>query len=312
MKRMKKINLQMFADEPQNSNILVFSKEFKELMLAVFGVQAQFNDFFVGGKIDVVDGVRDSATAFSVKTSDIPVTIGTYNKGENVAFGTGTESTSRFGNRTEVIYKDTDVPYTAEWAFHEGVDRSTVNADFEQAIADRLDLQAQAVTEELNGKHAAFISESASKTIEVSSITKDTVAALFSELSKYFTNVKAKGKRIAKVTPDVYNAIVDSGLTTSSKGSTVNIDDNEARKFKGFVITEVAEDYFGENEVVYAYIEGIAKAFTGINTTRTIEAQDFDGVALQGHGKSGEYIPEVNKKAVAKVKLTTTATPASK
>ena len=232
---MKKINLQMFADEPQNSNIRVFSKEFKELMLAVFGVQAQFNDFFVGGKIDVVDGVRDSATAFSVKTSDIPVTIGTYNKGENVAFG----------NRTEVIYKDTDVPYTAEWAFHEGVDRSTVNADFEQAIADRLDLQAQAVTEELNGKHAAFISKSASKTIEVSSITKDTVAALFSELSKYFTNVKAKGKRIAKVTPDVYNAIVDSGLTTTSKGSTVNIDDNEARKFKGFVITEVAEDYFG-------------------------------------------------------------------
>lgn len=312
MNQKKTINLQMFADEPQNLNIRVFSKEFKELVLAVFGVQAQFRDFFVGGDIDVLDGVKDSATAFSVKTSDIPVTIGTYNKDENVAFGTGTESTSRFGNRTEVIYKDIDVPYTGEWAFHEGVDRSTVNADFEQAIADRLELQAQAVTERLNAEHAGFISKSAQKTIETTEVTKDSVAALFGELSKYFTNVKAKGKKVAKVTPDVYNAIVDSGLATSSKGSTVNIDDNEARRFKGFTITEVAEDYFADNEVVYAYIEGVAKAFTGINTTRTIEAQDFDGVALQGHGKSGEYIPEVNKKAVAKVKLATAVARTSK
>ena len=43
--------------------------------------------------------------------------------------------------------------------------------------------------------------------------------------------------------------------------------------------------------------------FTGINTARTVESEDFDGVALQGAGKAGEYIPEDNKKAVVKVNI---------
>ena len=37
-----------------------------------------------------------------------------------------------------------------------------------------------------------------------------------------------------------------------------------------------------------------------INTARTIESEDFDGVALQGAGKAGEFILPDNKKAVAK------------
>jgi hypothetical protein len=61
---------------------------------------------------------------------------------------------------------------------------------------------------------------------------------------------------------------------------------------------------FAEGECCYAYIAGVGKAFTGINTARTIEATDFDGVAFQGAGKAGEYILPANKKAVVKVKIT--------
>lgn len=58
---------------------------------------------------------------------------------------------------------------------------------------------------------------------------------------------------------------------------------------------------FQSGEVCYAYITGVGKAFTGINTARTIESEDFDGVALQGAGKAGEFILVDNKKAVVKV-----------
>jgi hypothetical protein len=61
---------------------------------------------------------------------------------------------------------------------------------------------------------------------------------------------------------------------------------------------------FEDGECCYAYIEGVGKAFTGINTARTIESEDFDGVALQGAGKAGEYILPANKKAVVKVTVT--------
>lgn len=74
--------------------------------------------------------------------------------------------------------------------------------------------------------------------------------------------------------------------------------------FKGFVIEEIPSSMFQANEVIYAYITGIGKAFTGINTARTVESEDFDGVALQGAGKAGEYILPDNKKAVAKVTVT--------
>jgi len=53
--------------------------------------------------------------------------------------------------------------------------------------------------------------------------------------------------------------------------------------------------------------EGIGKAFTGINTARTIESEDFDGVALQGAGKAGEFILPDNKKAVVKAVLAETS-----
>ena len=125
-----------------------FKPQYAGILAAVFNAQAAFSKAFA--PIQKTDGITSNTKAFTVKTNATPVVIGTYNKGANVGFGTGTGNSSRFGNRTEVIYADTDVEYSYELAIHEGVDNSTVNADFNQAIADRLDLNSQAQVRDMN------------------------------------------------------------------------------------------------------------------------------------------------------------------
>ena len=285
----------------QNLPARSYQKEFKQLLQAVFRTRAYFRDFF-GGEIEALDGVQHNETAFYVKTSDIPVVVGTaYNKGENVAFGTGTGSSSRFGPRTEIIYTDTPVPYTWEWVYHEGIDRHTVNNDMQAAIADRLDLQAQAKIKQFNAKHSEFISSVAEHEETLENYEEDSVLALFNALDEYYTNIEAIGTKVAKVNAKLYNAIIDHPLTTSAKNSSANIDSNNILTFKDFAIEKIPDAMLQENEVAYTYITGIGKAFTGINTARTIESEDFDGVALQGAGKAGEFILDDNKAAVAKV-----------
>lgn len=289
-----------------NNNLPVrtYQPEFRSILSAVFEKRAYFTDFF-GGGVEVLDGVANNETAFSVKTSDIPVVVGTYDKGANVAMGTGTGKSTRFGERKEIIYTTTDAPYTWDWAIHEGIDRHTVNNDLEATIADRLELQAQAKVNQMNAKHGTFISTNAVDALDAMADYSDAnVLATFNELSKYFTNLETVGDKIAKVTPELYNAIVDHPLTTTGKNSTANVDANEIIKFKGFEIEELPEKLFGENEVAYAYVRGVGKAFIGINTTRTIESEDFDGVALQGSGRAGEFILDDNKPAVVKVNVT--------
>lgn len=297
-----RLDIQFFAGTGnQDLAARSYQPQFKQLLQAVFQNRAYFRDFF-GGEIEALDGVQHNQTAFNVKTSDIPVVVGTeYNKDANVAFGTGTSNTTRFGARTEIIYTDTPVPYTWEWVFHEGIDRHTVNNDFEVAVADRLDLQAQAKVNQFNAAHSAFISSVAGHQETLAGYTADEVLALFNNLSNYFINIEAVGTKAAKVTPELYNAIVDHPLTTSGKHSSANIDQNNILTFKGFAIEEIPEAQLRGGDVAYAYIQGVGKAFTGINTARTIESQDFDGVALQGAGKAGEFILDDNKKAVVKV-----------
>ncbi|WP_271003272.1 phage capsid protein [Listeria seeligeri] len=281
-----------------------YQPQFKQLLQAVFKKQSYFADFF-GGGIEALDGVQFNETAFSVKTSDIPVVVGAaYSKGANVAFGTGTGNSNRFGNRTEIIYTDTPVSYSWEWVFHEGIDRHTVNNDFNSAVSDRLELQAQAKTQAFNTHHSAFIEASAGKELTLTDYSADNIKALFNDASKYFTQIESVGTRVAKVTSDIYNAIVDHQLTTTGKNSTVSIDNNEVIKFKGFLVQEVPDSMFTDS-VAYFYIVAIAKAFTGINTARAFESEDFDGVALQGTGKAGEFILDDNKQAVVKVTLAT-------
>lgn len=291
------------ATNNQNLPVRTYQKQFRELLQAVFEAKSFFGDFFAGG-LEALDGVSSNAVAFSVKTSDIPVVIGTYNTGENVAFGSGTANSTRFGPRTEIVYTDTDVPYTWTWAFHEGIDRFTVNNNENVAVADRLELQARAKIKLFNTHHGAFIASSAGHSETLADYTVDSVLALFNKLAKYYTNLDAPLDRVAKVNADLYNAIVDHPITTTAKNSTTNIDGNDVVRFKGFRIEEAPEEVMTAEGVAHAafiYVPGIAKAFTGINTTRTIESEDFDGVALQGAGKAGEFILDDNKAAVVKV-----------
>ena len=289
-------DLQLFADTNNNDQAArSYQLEFKKMLSAVFRKQSYFADFF-GGGIEALDGVQENETAFYVKTSDIPCVVGNGYK-TDTKLGTG----SRFGEMTEVIYENTPVNYSWGWNWHEGIDRHTVNNDFNAAIADRLELQAREKTQLFNAKHAAFISESAGHTENLASYDADAILALFNALANYYTNIEAVGELKAKVKPELYNAIVDHPLTTSAKGSGANIDSNGILRFKDFAIEKLPEKMFAEGECCYTYIPGVGKAFTGINTARTIEAVDFDGKAFQGAGKAGEYILPDNKKAVCKV-----------
>ncbi|AFE86244.1 major capsid protein [Bacillus phage PBC1] len=277
-----------------------YQKQFKEMLQAVFSHQAYFADFF-GGGIEALDGVQNNETAFYVKTSDLPVVVGTgYNTDANVGFGTGTSKSSRFGDRQEIIYIDTPVPYTWGYNWHEGIDRYTVNNSMESAMADRVELQAQAKTMLFDKKHAEFIVANAGKTEALTAYDEAAVLKLFNNLSAYYINIEAIGTKVAKVGPELYNIIVDHRLTTKEKASGANVDSNEIVKFKGFLIEEVPQAKLGANAAL-VYIKGVGKAFTGITTARTIESEDFDGVAFQGAGKAGEFILDDNKPAVVKV-----------
>lgn len=300
------------AGENNNQAVRTYQKQFKQLLQAVYRKQAYFGEFF-GGALEALDGVENNKTAFSLKTSDIPMVIaqGTidteankaYKTGANVAFGTGTGNSTRFGNRTEIIYNDTDVNYTWDWVFHEGIDQHTVNTNFDSAVADRLDLQAQAKVQMFDNKGGAFISSIADDTIKLASVTADNLTKLFNALSTAYVNLEAVGTKMAWVKPEIYNALVDHPLTTTAKSSNTNIDENGIFKFKGFVIKEVPDVKFQTGEMLYTAITGVGKQFTGINTARAIDSEDFDGKALQGAGKAGEFILPANKKAVFKVTL---------
>ena len=108
------------------------------------------------------------------------------------------------------------------------------------------------------------------------------------------------GNKVAKVSGE-YTTHIDHPLSTIIKNSDANISENEVVKFKGFNIEPIPSPYLVEGDIAYVYVENVAKAFTGIDTARTFEAHDIDGVVLQGSGKAGEFIPDKNKAAVVKV-----------
>ena len=287
------------AGENNNQAVRVYSKQFTQLLQAVYAKQAYFGDIF--GTVQALDGVSNNKTAMSIKTSDIPVAVQEYSTDKNTAFGTGTGNSTRFGQRTEVIYTDTDVPFSWNWAIHEGIDRATVNADFQSAVADRLDLQAQAKVQLFDDKAAAYLSSIAGATKTLSDYSPEAVLALFNDLASTYVNLQTVGVKVAKVRPELYNAIVDHPITTTAKNSGANIDQNGILTFKGFKIEEVPDAKFADGEVAITAIQNIGRQFTGIDTVRTMESEDFNGVALQGAGQAGEYIIPANRKAVLKV-----------
>lgn len=298
------------AGENNNQAVRTYQKQFKELLQAVYQKQAFFREVF-GGGLEALDGVENNKTAFSLKTSDIPLVIKTgdlttkggnaYKNDANTAFGTGTGNSSRFGDRTEIIYDDTDVNYTWDWVFHEGIDQHTVNNALQAAVADRLDLQAQEKVQMFDNQGAAYLSKSAATTQVLADNTDASIIALFNALAKAYVNMQAVGTKLAYIRPDIYNAVVDSSLSNSTKGSAVRVDENGIVTFKGFTLRETPDDKFEEGTLGFTAIANSARQFTGINTARAINSEDFDGVALQGAGKAGEFMLEANKKSLIKI-----------
>lgn len=314
----KNFNLQIFAEgDNQNEPIRSYIPQFHNIFASVYAVKNYWSDFFT--PLQVLDGISHKDVAFTIKTNDVAAVVtdgsleegGTaaYNTGANVAFGSGTESTNRFGQRTEVKYVDTDVNYTWDWVYHEGIDKHTVNADFDAAHSTEMEKIAKKITAVFNKKQGAFLAGAAGKTInDVSIASADVITSaqaieIFNKIDAYLTDIEVDESltKVAAVTPALYNAIVDNNLSTTAKGSEVNIDRNEVRMFKDFVIRKLPSGAFNDGTICIAGVAGMAVPFTGIETARAFEAHDFDGTTLQGAGKAGEWMSNDNKLALVKV-----------
>jgi hypothetical protein len=279
------------ATENNDLPVRIYQKQFIGLIQTVFGVQSTFTPTF--GALQALDGIQNNAIAFSVKANDVPVAVGTYNTDPNVAFGTGTSNSNRFGPMKEIVYGDIDVPYDFGWSFNEGIDQLTVNNDLNAAVADRLNLQAQAKTRLFNSKLGAYLVASAAADLGA----VDDVNKVFEEASERYTDLEVVVPVRAYVTAEVYNAIIDHQLVTSYKGSAVNIDENGIVRFRDIVVTKTPTRYMAGKSIIFAP-DNIGRAFTGINVVRTIQSENFAGVALQGAGKAGQWISDDNRQAI--------------
>jgi len=289
------------ATENNDLPVRLYQKQFIGLMQTVFGVQSTFTPTF--GALQAIDGVQNNAIAFSVKANDVPVAVGTYNTDPNVAFGTGTSKSNRFGPMQEIIYGDIDVPYSFGWSFNEGIDQLTVNNDLNAAVADRLNLQAQAKTRMFNSKLGAYLVASAAADLGA----VDDVNKVFEAASERYTDLEVVVPVRAYVTAEVYNAIIDHQLVTSSKGSAVNIDENGIVRFRDIIVTKTPTRYMDGKSIIFAP-DNVGRAFTGINVVRTIQSENFAGVALQGAGKAGQWISDDNRQAIFTAGTSTTTT----
>lgn len=283
------------STENMNQPVRSFVPEFSKILSTVFDLQQAFTNLFA--PLQSYDGVQNNATAFKVKTNATPVVIGEYDTDKNTAFKTGTAKSSRFGELTEIIYQDTDVPYLYDDTIHEGFDRHTVNNNLTEAIADRLRRQSEAKVRRMNALHGKFLAENAGNQLSYDG----DVVALFNEMNKTLVNNEVNASLSAYVTPDLYAEIIDNPLTTTAKASNVNVDSQTTTMFKGFKIYELPESYFPDGQIAIAGADGIGIAFTGIITARTTEAIDFDGVFLQEAHKGGVFILDDNKKALIAV-----------
>lgn len=284
-----------------NNNLAAarYEKQYRDMLATVFGVNAAFINAL--SPIQILDGVQENTTAFSVKTNGTPVVMGEYSTDANDGgFGTGAGK-SRFGKLKEIKYTNTDVPYDYTLAIHEGIDRYTVNNNIEAAIADRLKLNAEAQTRGMSKRIGKFLSTAAGKTEALTDMQEATVRTLVNKIKAYYSNNEVIAPVTLYLRTELFNAIVDMTANTSAKGSSVSIDENGLAKYKGFALVETPEQYFESGDVAYFVPDGIIIPFVGISTARTVEAEDFDGVKLQAAAKGGTYALEDNKKAIVKV-----------
>ena len=281
----------------------IYTKNYMAMLAKITESRSRFLRSF-GGQIQIYDGVADSDTMLHLKVNNTKAVIKKYDKGENVGFGTGTGSTNRFGQRLEIKSIDLTVPYEAPIAIHEGIDNVTVNDVPDKVVAERLEENALAQTEYINELFSKALSDNASETL-TGQMTEEGVTKTFAAARKKFVNNKISKSIawVAYVTSDVYDFLIDSKLATTAKNSSANIDEQSLYKFKGFVLDETPDEYFQEGEQVMFVVDDVGIAGVGLQIVRTIDADDFYGVAIQGAGKYGKYIADENKVGILKAKL---------
>lgn len=284
----------------------LYTKQYAGMLPNIFEAKSAYLRVF-GGNIQTLQGAEADEDFLKLKISDTDVVIQDYSTDGNVAFGTGTGNSNRFGPRKEVKSVDLQVPFDTPLAIHEGIDNFTVNDIPDQVVAERLALHAVAWAEHYDKAMLKTISENASETL-TGELSEEGVTNLFADARKIFVNNKVSRNIawVAYVTADVYNFLVDSKLATTAKNSNANIDTQTLYQFKGFLLEELSDDKFESGEHAYFVADNVGVAGLGIPVTRTIDSEDFAGVALQGAGKLGKYIPEKNKKAILKATLTDT------
>ena len=284
--------------------IKLYTKQYAGMLPELFAKKSAFLRAF-GGTIQTLQGAEADANFLNLKTTDTDVVIQAYSTGAAVAFGAGTGNTNRFGVRKEVKSTDTQVPFDTPLSIHEGIDSFTVNDIPEQVVAERLALHAVAWAEHYDGIMSALLSTSASATLTETRLSEDGVTNAFAEARKKFVNngVSNSIAWVAYVTADVYNFLIDSKLATTAKNSSANVDEQSLYKFKGFELVELPDAKFQTGDNVYFVADGVGVAGVAIPVARTMDSEDFAGVALQAAGKLGKYIPDKNKKAILKAKL---------
>ena len=292
--------------------IKIWTSDFAQMLPDIFENRTVFLRSF--GGLQTLTGVEADSNFLSLKVSDTDVVIQNYSLDKDVGFGEGTGSTSRFGERKEVKSVDVQVPFETPLAIHEGIDRFSVNDIPEQVVAERLALHAVAWAERYDNVMSAALSAAASTTL-VEDLTDAGIVKMFADAHKAFVNngVSNSIPWVAYVNTDVYDILVDSGLATSAKSADVNISQQTLYHFKGFTLVEVPDTKFQEKDVAYFAADNIGVAGVGIEIARTLDSEDFAGVALQAAGKLGKYIPDKNKNAILKGQITgdTTSTTTS-
>lgn len=158
----------------------------------------------------------------------------------------------------------------------------------------------------MNKKIGKFLSTNAGETKELAKLDEASIQKLFNQVNVYVVNTEINAPIKCYVRAQVYNAIIDMASTNKSKGSNINLDSNGLLKYKNIELIVVPEQYFENNVVAIFSPDGIVIPFIGIETARTVEAEDFDGVKLQAAAKGGTFVLDDNKKAIIKV---TSATP---
>lgn len=284
--------------------IKLYTQAYAGQLPDLFTKQSRFLRSF-GGNIQTIVGAEADADFLKLKISDTDVVIQEYSTDPDVAFGSGTGNSNRFGPRKEVKSVDLQVPFDTPLSIHEGIDGFTVNDIPDQKVAERLALYGVAWAERYDSEMSKVLSESASETL-TGELTLAGVKKVFNTARSTFVNnqVSRNVTWVAYVTSEVYQLLVDADLTTTAKKSSANVDTGELEKYKGFILEEVEDDKFQTGENIMFVADNVGVAGIGIPVTRVIDSEDFAGVALQGAGKLGKYVPEKNKKAILKATLT--------